>query len=186
MNYRTLPAALAALLLAAAPEAVSAPPLINYQGRVVVGTTNFHSPPNGQFKFALVNAAGTTTFWSNSPDIAPPDGQPDTAVVLTVTNGLYSVLLGDTTIGAAMAAIPASVFTADDVRLRVWFNDGTNGFQLLAPDQRLAPTPYLADGSVTAAKIAAGAVGSAEHSAQHCRLSLGIPGYFQSPGDHSG
>jgi hypothetical protein len=39
------------------------PQLINYQGRVVVGTTNFDG--SGQFKFALVNAAGTTTYWSN-------------------------------------------------------------------------------------------------------------------------
>ena len=39
------------------------PQLVNYQGRVAVGSTNFNG--NGQFKFALVNAAGNTTFWSN-------------------------------------------------------------------------------------------------------------------------
>ena len=33
------------------------PQLINYQGRVAVGAVNFDGA--GQFKFALVNAAGT-------------------------------------------------------------------------------------------------------------------------------
>jgi hypothetical protein len=59
-----------------------------------------------------------------------------------------------------MTAIPASVWANADVRLRVWFNDGTNGSQLLTPDQRLAPTGYLPDGSVAAAAIASGAVTS--------------------------
>jgi len=40
-----------------------APPLINYQGRVAVGAANFEG--TGQFRFALVNADGTQTFWSN-------------------------------------------------------------------------------------------------------------------------
>ncbi len=44
------------------------------------------------------------------------------------------------------------------MRLRVWFDDGVNGSQLLTPDQRIAPTPYLADGAVTSATIAPGAV----------------------------
>ena len=39
------------------------PQIISYQGRVAVGTVNFDG--TGQFKFALVNAAGTTTYWSN-------------------------------------------------------------------------------------------------------------------------
>ena len=63
------------------------------------------------------------------------------------------MLLGDTTI-PNMIAIPTSAFTAPDLRLRVWFSDGTNGFQQLTPDQRLAPTAYLADGIVNSANIA--------------------------------
>ncbi len=127
------------------------PQLVNYQGRVAVGTVNFEGA--GSFRFALVNAAGTTTYWGSSADTAPADGVPDTAVALTVTKGLYSVLLGDTSV-ANMAAIPASVWTNADVRLRVWFNDGVNGNQLLTPDQRIAPTGYIADGSITSAKLA--------------------------------
>ncbi len=133
------------------------PQLINYQGRVAVGSLNFTG--SGSFAFALVNTNGTTSYWSND-GTSTAGSQPSAAITLTVTNGLYSVLLGDTTI-TNMTAVPTSVFANADVRLRVWFNDGTHGFQLLTPDQRLAPNGYFPAGSVTSATLAAGAVGSA-------------------------
>lgn len=145
-------------LATSAPAQV--PQLINYQGRVAVGTTNFNG--TGQFKFALVNAAGTTSYWSNDGS-SVGGSQPTAAVSLTVTKGLYSVLLGDTSL-ANMTAIPNSVFANADVRLRVWFNDGTNGTQLLTPDQRIGAVGYammagnVPDGTITSAKIAGGAV----------------------------
>ena len=141
------------------------PQIINYQGRVVVGTTNFNG--TGQFKFALVNAAGTTTYWSND-GTSTAGSQPTNAVSLTVSKGLYSVLLGDTTVANMTVAIPLSVFNNSDVRLRVWFNDGTTGSQLLAPDQRIASVGYanmaanIVDGAITSAKMANGAIGSAQ------------------------
>ena len=61
-----------------------------------------------------------------------------------------------------MVAIPTNVYANADLRLRVWFNDGANGFQQLSPDQRLTPHGYLADGSVTNSKIADAAVSSAK------------------------
>ncbi len=134
------------------------PNLVNYQGLVAVGTTNFTG--SGSFKFVLTNAAGNVTYWSND-GTGSGGAEPTNAVSLTVAKGLYSVLLGDTTLGN-MTAIPLSVFTNPDVRLRVWFNDGTNGSQQLSPDQRLAPNSYLADGTVSSTKIANGAVGSAQ------------------------
>ena len=79
-----------------------------------------------------------------------------------------------------MTALPYTVFGNADVRLRVWFNDGTNGWQQLSPDQRIAAVGYamtaanvpagsitstqLAANAVTSAKIANGAVGSAQLS----------------------
>ena len=137
------------------------PQLLNYQGRVAVGTTNFNG--SGAFKFALVNTNGTTAYWTN--DGTHLDGtEPTAAVTLNVTKGLYSVLLGDTTV-ANMTAIPATVWANADVRLRVWFNDGPNGSKLLSPDQRLAPNGYIADGSVSSAAIAPGAITSAQIAA---------------------
>src|SRR3712207_5762416 len=94
---------------------VAPPPLINYQGRVLVGSTNFHG--TGQFKFAFVNEAGATTYWSND-GTSTNGGEPSTATPLTVINGLYSILLGDTTL-PNMTAVPAAVFNNPDVRLRV-------------------------------------------------------------------
>jgi len=94
-------------------------------------------------------------------------GEPGAAVTLSVINGLYSVLLGDTSL-TNMQAIPASVFSNSGVWLRVWFNDGVNGSQRLDPDQRIAAVGYammagnVADGSITSAKIASGAVGSTQ------------------------
>ena len=136
------------------------PQLINYQGRIAVGTTNFHG--TGQFKFALVNGAGSITYWSND-GTSTGGAMPTAAVTLPVVNGLYSVLLGEPT-QANMTSIPAAVFAHPHVRLRVWFDDGVNGFQQLSPDQRIAAVGYammaadVPDGIITAAKLAPGAV----------------------------
>ncbi len=143
------------------------PQLLGYQGRVLANGANFTG--SGAFRFALVNQAGNVTYWSNdgtSSNGSPPAG----AVTLTVDRGLYSILLGDTTL-VNMTAIPATVFNSVDVRLRVWFNDGTNGTQQLAPDQRIAAVGYaviagnVPDGAITAAKLAPGAVTSASIAA---------------------
>jgi len=126
------------LCLAAPVLQAEVPQLINYQGRVAVGTVNFEGA--GQFKFALVDADGTTTYWSND-GTSTAGSEPTAAVTLAVTRGLYSVLLGDTAL-PNMTAIPNAVFNNTDVRLRVWFNDGMNGSQQLAPDQRIAAVAY--------------------------------------------
>ena len=150
------------------------PQLLSYQGRVVVGDTNFNG--TGQFKFALVAPAGTPSYWSN--DGSSVNGsEPAAAVSLSVASGLYSVLLGDATL-PNMTLIPATVFNHADVRLRVWFDDGVTGFQLLSPDQRIAAVGYammaanvpdgaitgakIADETITATKLAADAVSSAQ------------------------
>lgn len=149
------------------------PQLISYEGRVAVGGVNFDSVTAGQpglFKFALVSPDGTQTYWSND-GTSVAGSEPTAAVALTVTKGLYSVLLGNTAVPFNMNSISAAVFAHPDVRLRVWFSDGTNGSQLLSPDRRIASVAYaviageVADGSVSAAKIAPGAVGSTHLSA---------------------
>src|SRR4029077_1009282 len=158
--------AMGALVALAMPPAwlhAQVPPMINYQGRVSVGGTNFNGI--GQFKFALVNSNATTTFWSNDGS-SSGGSQPTTGVSLTVKQGLYAVLLGDTNLSPNMSAVPATVFTNSDVRLRAWFNDSVHGFQLLTPDQRIAAVGYtliaagLPNGVLTSNKIAAGAVGT--------------------------
>src|ERR1035438_4721903 len=68
------------------------PPLLSYQGRLTAAGTNFNGQT--QFKFALVNGSGTVTFWSNDN---PSSGgaEPTQSVQITVTQGLFTVMLGD-------------------------------------------------------------------------------------------
>jgi hypothetical protein len=134
------------LTLQTLPTLAIVPQLISHQGRIAVNGTNFEGA--GQFKFALVNSDGTTTYWSND-NSSTAGSQPTAAVSLTVTKGLFAVLLGDTSL-TNMAALPTTVFDNADVRLRVWFNDGSTGFQLLPPDQRLTASPY----AMVASKVA--------------------------------
>lgn len=160
---RTILFSIATLVLPAGSAPPGVPQLINYQGRVTVSGTNFDG--TGQFKFSLVDSAGTTTFWSND-GTAVGGGIPSAAVSLFVHKGLYSVLLGDATL-SNMTAVSSSVFTNAEVRLRVWFDDGAHGWQRLDPDQRIAAVGYammsdsVPDAAITSSKIAAGAVGSA-------------------------
>jgi hypothetical protein len=113
---------------------------LTHQGRVLVNSIAFSGA--GQFKFALVSGDGSKTYWANSA-VTNDVGEPSLAVDVTVTTGLYSVVLGDTNL-PNMAPLPISVFsdrmtaiTGDPICLRVWFNDGANGWQRLVPDQRM-------------------------------------------------
>ena len=141
--------ALTLLLFTALAASAQVPQILSYQGRVTASGTNFTG--TGQFKFALVNAAGTVNYWANDGTAA---GEPATAVALTVTSGLVSVLLGDTTLAGMTTAIAPDVFANTDVRLRIWFTDGNSAFQQLTPDQRLAAVGYaLVAASVPAANL---------------------------------
>ncbi|MEK7674947.1 MAG: hypothetical protein AAB676_03815 [Verrucomicrobiota bacterium] len=139
------------------------PGLFNVQGRLQVDSTLFDGTV--EFKFALVNEDGSQTYWRNSSD-ANLDGQPDQAVPLLLSRGLYSLALGDTNL-ANMAALPAHVFTNSALFLRIWLNDGTHGFELLTPDQRITPagsaliSATVSDGAITAPKLAPGVLDAA-------------------------
>jgi formylglycine-generating enzyme required for sulfatase activity len=134
------------------------PQIINYQGRVAVGDPAVNFDGSGAFKFALVGGAGPSSYWSNDGS-STVGSEPAAAVTLTVTKGLYSVLLGDSTL-TNMTAIPHSVFANSDVRLRVWFDDGSTGSQLLTPDQQIAAVGYamVAGGVQPGVDISAGTV----------------------------
>ncbi len=113
-----------------------APAVVSYQGQVLVGGTPFTG--TAYFKFAVVNQAGTTTYWSND---ATTSGEPANAVTLAVTNGLFNVLLGDTSL-ANMTALPAGAFSEPERWLRVWFSSDGSTFVQLSPDRRIAAAPY--------------------------------------------
>jgi hypothetical protein len=81
-----------------------------------------------------------TTYWSND-GTSQNGSEPAAAVSVAVSNGLFTVALGDTTL-ANMTALDTSLFTQTNLQLRIWFNDGVNGFAALNPAQNLTPAPY--------------------------------------------
>ncbi len=149
---------LATLILLALVLSLNAqvPPLLSYQGSLAVNGTNFNGA--AQFKFALINSNGTVSFWSND-NSSSGGSEPAQPMSLTVTQGLFTVMLGDATL-SNMQPIAASVFTNPGVLLRIWVSSGTNAFQLLSPDQRFGAVGYamfaatVPDGAVTSAKLA--------------------------------
>ena len=124
------------VMLAGMALGAARPQLINYQGRIAAGGVNFDG--SGQFKFALVDAAGTTSYWSND-GTSTAGNEPAAAAPLTVSKGQYTVLLGDASL-PAMGAIPDGILDHPGRFLRVWFNDSVNGSQQLHPDQPITAT----------------------------------------------
>lgn len=135
------------------PGNAQVPAQIHFQGRVQVGAADFSG--TGQFKFALVSADGAASYWSNDGS-SVAGAAPAAAVSLPVSKGVYGLLLGDPSL-ANMTPLPADAFAHPDVRLRVWFNDGANGFQQLSPDQRIAAVAYAQRAQV-AASVPAGSI----------------------------
>ena len=163
-NIRSLFLGIALMLVVLSSTPVKAVPLLlNFQGRVTVDGTVFTG--TGQFKFALVNANGTQSYWSNDA-LSSAGAEPADAVAVTVANGNYSLHLGDTGL-ANMVALQASVFDNNPIFLRIWFRDGTNGFERLGTeDHRITSVAFalkakeadtvtsLPDGLVTEAHLA--------------------------------
>ena len=123
-----------------APQGSAAPTVVSYQGRVQVSGAPFTG--TGYFKFAIVNQAGNTTYWSND-GTSSGGSEPTAAVPLPVSNGLFTVLLGDTSLTGMTQQLTASVFSGYDRYLRIWFRAGGSGaFTRLTPDTPIAAVPY--------------------------------------------
>lgn len=135
LPYPVRPGLIALFQFACLSLVAGVPETLPFQGRVSVDGVPFTG--TGQFKFALLTTSSTVV-WNSAADSSPADGEPDTPVTLAVSKGLYSVLLGQ-----GMDPLSATLFsTHGDLRLRVWFNDGTHGFQRLDPDQPLGSVAY--------------------------------------------
>jgi hypothetical protein len=132
---------------------------LNYAGQVAVNGEAFDG--SGQFKFALVNTDGTTTYWSNDGK-SVNGSEPQGSIQVPVNGGLYSILLGNTAIQGMNALDPTIFQQYSDVKLRVWFSDGVNGFQQLSPDRPFASVPYA---------FSAGSAPIADGSIEHSMLS---------------
>ena len=120
-------------------QTAGAPAEVSYQGKVMLGGLPYTGI--GYFKFAIVDAGGANSYWSNDGTSAS-GSEPTSAVQLAVNAGLFTVLLGDTTLTGMTQPLGASVFSSTDCYLRVWFSSNGSSFTLLTPDQRVAAVPY--------------------------------------------
>jgi hypothetical protein len=136
-----LPSAVFAVVISLTTLPVSAQEVeFNYNGRVKVNGLMFSG--QGQFKFALVSKDGEATFWTND-GLTTSTAMPTATVTVDVTDGFFSVNVGDAEL-PGMAALTKDVFARDeDMYLRVWFNDGTRGFEMLIPDRKITNTDLL-------------------------------------------
>jgi hypothetical protein len=117
-----------------------APTVVSYQGQVTLDGAPYTG--DGYFKLAIVDTAGSISYWSNDGS-STGGAEPATAVQLAVSDGLFSVLLGDTTVAGMTQPLTASVFSQPDCYLRVWFSTNSDGpFEPLAPDTHIAAVPY--------------------------------------------
>ncbi len=140
----------------------SAPQVLNYSGKISVSG----QPYTGQayFKFALVNRAGTVSYWTNDGNFTLIQ-EPPTAVAVTLTDGIYSVPLGNASL-TNMQAIPDLIFKDhNDAHLRIWFAQSASGpFELLSPDQAIGSVPYALNTNVAAGNSSSGNVSNSSGS----------------------
>jgi len=158
------------------------PLLLNYQGNV---KDSLGVPVNGSgyFKFAILNQAGDTAYWLNNGAIAdfPATIQsPPNAVSLPVSDGVFSVQLGNTNL-TNMAALTQTVFDNSAIYLRVWFSIDNINFEQLSNDIQIVSSGFafkaavadqvaqnavtsvmILDHTITGTDIAAGGIASSE------------------------
>jgi formylglycine-generating enzyme required for sulfatase activity len=140
----------------------AAPQVLNYSGKISVSG----QPYTGQayFKFALVNRAGTVSYWTNDGNFTLIQ-EPPTAVAVTLSDGVYSVALGNASL-TNMQAIHGQIFQDhNDAHLRIWFAQSANGpFDLLTPDQAIGAVPYALNTNVAAGNSSSGNVSNSSGS----------------------
>ena len=124
------------------------PTKINYHGCLEDDNGAFTG--TAYFKFAIIDdpAMVMSVSWTND-GTSDPEGEPDSAVPVTVTAGVFNVLLGDTSLtntdGTSVDEIEETVLASNGVAyLRVWVStttaDGT--YDKLTPDKELVSVPY--------------------------------------------
>ncbi|MBN1580409.1 MAG: hypothetical protein JXA89_06875 [Anaerolineae bacterium] len=121
---------------AVAPAGGTGPQSVFYQGFITVGDEPYEG--TGYFKFAVVNAAGNVTYWSNNAT-STNGSEPTAAVSLGVEQGYFGVLLGDTTLVGMSQVLDPMVFAEAGRHLRVWFAASVSG-----PFTRLSLVPMAA------------------------------------------
>lgn len=149
---KALPITLAVALLTSSAIA-EIPQTVHHQGRIVADGVNFDG--TGSFKFLLYHGASSgvisAPLWTNAESAPAGSGEPASALAVPVTKGLYSVALG----AAPQAPLLANLApkAGQNLYLRIWFDDGTNGFQWLSPDRGIAAVPFARHADIAGQNI---------------------------------
>jgi hypothetical protein len=95
-----------------------------YQGYVTLDDEAYDG--TGYFKFAIVNAAGNFTYWSND-NTSSSGSEPSASISLQVDKGYFTIALGDTSRSGMSQTLSPSVFLGSGRHLRVWFAQTASG-----------------------------------------------------------
>jgi hypothetical protein len=123
----------------------SVPNAFHYQGQLREGNIRYEGA--GIFRFAITDNTSPLPLilWSNDGSQVgkTADNIPVKGVSLTVSRGLFDVMLGDSSI-TNMTVMPVSLFQKNKtVNLRVWFQKTSTGsIDLLSPDAWLVSVPF--------------------------------------------
>ena len=123
----------------------SVPNAFHYQGQLREGNIRYEGA--GIFRFAITDNTSPLPLilWSNDGSQVgkTADNIPVKGVSLTVSRGLFDVMLGDSSI-TNMTVMPVSLFQQNKtVNLRVWFQKTSTGsIDLLSPDAWLVSVPF--------------------------------------------
>ncbi len=138
-----MPLLLAVVLFVAWVAQAEIPLMLNHQGVIKVGATPFNG--TGHFRFAVYSPGANQNLWTNDGSTTGIPDMPDNAVAIPVSDGLYSVGIGNASL-SNMSALSSQVFNGseNDLVLRVWFDDQStvDEVQMLAPDQPLSSVAY--------------------------------------------
>lgn len=125
------------------PVAQAATPdtIVQYQGRLLNANGVPVAAASASILFEFYDdAVAGTCLWSNSSSTCATT----TPRTVTLTDGLFSEPLGNTTIGVPYAAIPESVFGDNtEIYLRVTVNS-----EVLSPRKRVLTSPYATNSSL--------------------------------------
>ena len=85
---------------------IGAPELVSYQGKVTVSGLSY----NGicYFKFVIIDRDGTNAYWSND-STSGGGNEPSSGVALIVRNGLFAILLGDTSLSRMIQSLNSNI-----------------------------------------------------------------------------
>ncbi|MFB3897216.1 MAG: right-handed parallel beta-helix repeat-containing protein [bacterium] len=113
---------------------------LKYQGYIEVGGVPYTGIATTFFSLIDNPSSPTTNYWTNDNSHPSPGTRPFGGVAVTVTNGVFTLNLGDTTLN--MYPVYSSVFANDPVYLRFWYKAGSNKTVQGIPDEKMVSVGY--------------------------------------------